>query len=109
MTLSIHVHRYAQRAWCAACYQSMSGDDQAQIDPTDRSDHPWAVACDDCGRSLAAPHAVDRIDDRGNIRAHYTADDRLTLCGIEIGYRQRAAGNAMCKRCESSRARSVSR
>lgn len=42
---------------------------------------------------------IDRIDNRGNIRAHYTLDGGLTtLCGLTIGDSQRAC-NAFCKRC----------
>ena len=43
---------------------------------------------------------IDRIDDRGDIREHWTLDGRRTICGIEIGMRQPACGNRPCKRCE---------
>jgi hypothetical protein len=43
---------------------------------------------------------IDRIDERGNIRAHLTSDGRRTICGIEIGLRQSPCGNRPCKRCE---------
>jgi len=48
---------------------------------------------------------IDRIDDRGNIREHLTRDQRRTICGIEIGYRQDPCGNATCRRCEKIAAR----
>lgn len=48
---------------------------------------------------------VDRIDNRGNIREHWTCDGRRTLCGIEIGGRQDPCGNATCTRCEKIVAR----
>lgn len=51
------------------------------------------------------PKRIDRIDDRGNIREHWTFDDVRTICGIEIGYRQAACGNAPCRRCEKIIAR----
>lgn len=43
---------------------------------------------------------IDRIDDRGDIREHWTRDGRRTICGIAIGQRQPPCGNAPCKRCE---------
>lgn len=48
---------------------------------------------------------IDRIDERGNIREHFTRDGRHTICGIEIGMRQQPCGNAPCKRCEKIVAR----
>jgi len=43
---------------------------------------------------------VDRIDDRGDIREHFTRDGKTTICGIEIGMRQTPCGNAPCLRCK---------
>jgi hypothetical protein len=43
---------------------------------------------------------IDRIDDHGDIRQHWTRDGRRTICGVEIGYRQPPCGNRPCKRCE---------
>jgi len=43
---------------------------------------------------------VDRIDDRGNIREHFTRDEKSTICGIEIGMRQTPCGNTPCMRCK---------
>lgn len=48
---------------------------------------------------------VDRIDDRGNIREHFTRDGLRTICGVEIGRRQPPCGNRPCKRCEKIAAR----
>ena len=48
---------------------------------------------------------IDRIDDRGDIREHFTRDGHHTICGIEIGMRQPACGNRPCKRCEKIAAR----
>lgn len=42
---------------------------------------------------------IDRIDDKGDIREHWTLDGRRTICGIGIGYRQPPCGNRPCKRC----------
>jgi hypothetical protein len=43
---------------------------------------------------------IDRISGRGDIREHFTRDGQSTICGIEIGYRQIACGNAPCLRCK---------
>lgn len=43
---------------------------------------------------------IDRIDDRGDIREHWTHDGHRTICGIEIGMKQPACGNRPCKRCK---------
>ena len=43
---------------------------------------------------------IDRIDDRGDIREHWTCDGHRTLCGIQIGGRQSPCGNRPCKRCQ---------
>lgn len=43
---------------------------------------------------------VDRIDEAGDIREHWTRDGRRTVCGIEIGHRQSASGNRPCRRCQ---------
>ncbi len=43
---------------------------------------------------------IDRIDDRGDIREHWTRNGHRTICGIEIGMRQTACGNRACKRCK---------
>ena len=51
-------------------------------------------------RLLKQMTKIDRIDRRGNIREHITQDGQDTLCGIEIGYRQTACGNAPCLRCK---------
>ncbi len=48
---------------------------------------------------------IDRIDDRGDIREHWTRDGRRTLCGIPIGGRQSPCGNRPCRRCEKIVAR----
>ncbi len=48
---------------------------------------------------------IDRIDDRGNIREHFTRDGVRTICGIEIGYRQAPCGNGPCRRCGKIAAR----
>lgn len=43
---------------------------------------------------------IDRIDERGDIREHWTTDDVRTICGVQIGgNRQEPAGNRECKRC----------
>ena len=44
---------------------------------------------------------IDRIDDRGNIRAHVDAGNARTLCGLKVSQSQAACGNAKCRRCES--------
>jgi hypothetical protein len=50
---------------------------------------------------------IDRIDDHGDIRQHWTRDGRRTICGIAIGYRQPPCGNRLCKRCEKIAARAT--
>jgi len=57
------------------------------------------------GRPVPRMTKIDRIDDRGDIREHLTRDGLRTICGIEIGQRQPACGNRLCKRCEKIAAR----
>lgn len=54
---------------------------------------------------MAQMTKIDRIDDRGDIREHWTLDGHRTICGIAIGIRQPACGNRPCKRCEKIAAR----
>lgn len=45
------------------------------------------------------PRPVDRIDQKGDIREHWTHDGERTLCGLAIGHHQAAVGNRECRRC----------
>lgn len=51
-------------------------------------------------RPVAQMMKIDRIDDHGDIREHWTINGQRTLCGIAIGLRQAPCGNRPCKRCE---------
>ena len=42
---------------------------------------------------------IDRIDDKGDIREHWTRDGRRTICGVAIWNKQPAYGNRPCRRC----------
>jgi hypothetical protein len=51
-------------------------------------------------RLVVQMRKIDRIDTRGNIREHWTLDDRATLCGLSIGLRQKPCENSPCLRCQ---------
>lgn len=42
---------------------------------------------------------IDRIDHKGNIRAHVDVGGDRTLCGLRVEVSQDACGNAQCGRC----------
>lgn len=69
-----------------------------------KEDHPLSDS-DNAERLFQEMTKIDRIDDKGDIREHFTRDGRRTICGIEIGYRQPPCGNRPCKRCEKIAAR----
>jgi hypothetical protein len=53
-----------------------------------------------CVAQASPLQAIDRIDGRGNIREHITADGQRALCGALLGGpTQEAAGNAKCGSC----------
>lgn len=52
-----------------------------------------------CAAHMPAPHAIDRIDDRGDITEHLTYTDKRTLCGRPINQSQAAIGNGPCRAC----------
>jgi hypothetical protein len=43
---------------------------------------------------------IDRIDNRGDIREHFTRDGAKTICGLALSCTQSPADNRPCKRCE---------
>ena len=71
-----------------------------KIDRTDGSETGRTSDPTGPARPVHQMTKIDRIDDRGDIREHWTRDGVRTICGIEIGMRQLPCGNRACKRCE---------